>query len=433
MQIIFEKTQACGAHWLNRVRLRAYSGTILLASLIYLLRCAWHSWKLYGHPNGADFTTFWAASRLWLDGAPLDAYFYPALNHAARQISATLPAPGPFFYPPNFLLLLRPLAWLPSPVSYVVFALATAAAFVLLLRKVLPMRGALLPIIAFPGIWLTTAQGQNSCLTASLALGSLMMLEKRPVTAGICLGMLSIKPHLAILFPIALACAGMWSAFVAAGVTAVLLTCISIFVFGSAAIPAFLHALSLANHAISTGALPWGQTASLFATLRLAHVPLAPAFVAQACSAISAAGVVIWVWRQPSDSSVRATALVAGTCMVSPYIFNYDTTWLGVPVALFTAKALRDGWLRWEREILCIAWLYPGLGDLFGIFLHVGIGPLVAASLLFVSVRRTLVEKSIAAPRESAEPARDQSSGCDTHHEENGATPRSTAEHVTTQ
>jgi alpha-1,2-mannosyltransferase len=209
--------------------------------------------------------------------------------------------------------------------------------------------------------------------------------------------MLSIKPHLAILFPLALACAGMWTAFISAGVTAVLLTGISIAIFGLGAIPAFLHGVSAASSAIAVGALPWEQTASLFAALRAAHVPLTPAYVAQACQAIAATGAVIWTWRQSGDLAVRATALVAGTCMISPYIFNYDATWLGVPIALLTAKALRDGWLPWEREILCVAWLYPGLGDLCGYFLHAGIGPLVFASLLFVAVRRTRLEKSVAA------------------------------------
>lgn len=387
------KVSTSTVHWFNKARLRAYCGTILLASLIYGLRCAWHSWTLYGQPNGMDFTTFWAASRLWLDGTPLEAYSFPALVHAARHISPNLPAPGPFFYPPNFLLLLRPFALLPAPVAYVIFAVSTAAVFVVLLRKVLPMRGALLPILAFPGIWLTMTQGQNSCITAALALGALLLLNRRPILAGICIGMLSIKPHLAILFPLVLACAGMWTAFIAAGVTALLLTGISIAVFGLAAIPVFLHGVSLANSAIAIGALPWWQTASLFATLRVIHVPIAPAYVAQACQAIVAAGAVLWVWRQSDDLAVRATALVAGTCMISPYLFNYDATWLGVPIALLAAKALRDGWLPWEREILGVAWLYPGLGDLCGLFLNAGIGPVVFASLLFVAVRRARMEK----------------------------------------
>lgn len=388
-------TAPASAHWLNLKRLRVYCLATLVLLAIVAARTARYSWGLYGHPNGFDFTTFWAASRLWLEGRPLDAYSIDALTEAARHISPRFPRVGPFFYPPNFLLLLKPLAWLPSPVSYAIFALLTAGLLVTLLRRVLPMREALLPILAFPGLWLTMAQGQNACLTAALALAAFMNLQKRPVVAGICIGLLSIKPHLAILFPLALACAGMWTAFGAAAVTVVLFTGIALAVFGLGAIPPFLHGMSLASQAIAHGTLPWSQTASLFATLRLAHVPVTAAYVAQGCQALAATLAVIWVWRRSGDLAVRATALVAATCMISPYIFNYDTTWLAVPVVLYARKGLRDGWLPWEREALCIAWTYPVLGDLCGVTLHAGIGPLVFAALLALAVRRARHEESV--------------------------------------
>jgi alpha-1,2-mannosyltransferase len=110
--------------------------------------------------------------------------------------------------------------------------------------------------------------------------------------------------------------------------------------------------------------------------------------VAHYCAAIAATAAVIWVWRRSQALEVRAMALVAGTFMLSPYIYNYDAAWLAIPVALFTARALQHGWLRWEREALVIAWLYPVLGDIGGYGAHVGIGPLVFSLLLFVAVRR---------------------------------------------
>jgi hypothetical protein len=382
-------------HWLNPARLRAYCGTILLASVIYLLRCAWYGWKLYGHPDGMDFTNYWAASRLWLEGTPLDAYSYSAMEHAGRLISPNLPPPGPLFYPPTYLLLLRPLAFLPSPLSYAIFEVLASAVFILLLRRLLPLRSAWLPILAFPGIWLTIAEGQNACVTASLALGALLLLKKRPIFAGVCIGMLSVKPHLAVLFPIVLACAGMWTTFIAAGVTAVILAVLSIAVFGMNAFPIFFHSVGVANHALAVGALPWPETASLFGALRALHLSPTSAYIAQGCQALVATGVVVWTWCRTGDLALRATVLIAGTCMVSPYLFNYDATWLGGAIAFYVAKALRDGWLRGEREILCLAWLYPGLGDICGYFLHIGIGPLVFASLLFMVVRRTRFDNAL--------------------------------------
>jgi alpha-1,2-mannosyltransferase len=386
----------CEQHWLNRARLRLYCATLMFLLVTFEFCIARFNWRLHGEPSGLDFATFWAASRLTLAGTPLKAYSWEAIARTVLQSSPLAHHPGPWFYPPNFLLLVKPLGLLPFPAAYAVFALVTATVFILLLRKAVPLSGAWLPILAFPGLWLNLAQGQNACLTASLALGALLLLEKRPVLAGICIGMLSIKPHLAVLFPVVLACAGMWTAFFAAAVSAALLTAASVAVFGTAIVPVFLHGLSAANGLVAAGALPWPQMASPFASLRMLHVGITPAYVAHACAAIIATLAVIWVWRKSRELAVRAMALVAGTFMLSPYIYNYDAAWLAIPIALFTVQASRRGWLRWEREILCVAWLYPALGDIAGYSLHAGIGPLLFASLMLVAVRRTRLQAGTA-------------------------------------
>jgi len=385
------------AHWLNLTRVRIYSATTFIALFIYVTRCARMNWKLNGMPNAFDFVTFWAASHLSLEGKPFFAYSPDAIISTAKLISVNAAAPGPWFYPPTFLLAIRPLALLPAAVSYALFALATAAVFVCLLRRILPMSAAWLPILGFPGLWLNLAQGQNGCITASLALGALLLLKRRPALAGVCIGLLAIKPHLGILFPLALACAGMWVAFIAAALTAVLFTGVSIAIYGTHIITLFLSSLQVANAYVAQGLLPWEQMASPFVMLRQAHVGVEPAYVVQACFALVGAGTVAWVWRNAQALETRAGALVAGTFMISPYIYNYDAVWLGIPIALLTVKGLRDGWLRWEREILFACWLYPVLGDLSGYLLHIEFGPLVFVALLFVAVRRTSWEKSMPA------------------------------------
>jgi alpha-1,2-mannosyltransferase len=380
---------------LNGWLIGGYLATILMAVQFYgVLFNAYQSWQKHGHPGGWDFLTFWAASRLTLDGKPLAAYSWPAIRHTAQQLSPDIVLPGPWFYPPNFLLLARPFAWVPAPVAYVLFTVLSTALFVFLMRRALPVRHMLVWILGFPGIWLNAAQGQNAAVTASLALAAFLSMRKRPVLAGVFIGLLSIKPHLAILFPLALACAGMWTTFIAAAVTAALFTAVSVAVFGIDIVPVFLHGLSEANGYIANGTLPWNQTASLFATLRMAHVPTGPAYVAQACQALAAICAVAWVWRKSKALEVRATALVAGTFMISPYIYNYDALWLGIPLALVTARAMRDGWLRGELVILCAAWLYPQMADLLSLHYGIGPGPVVFASLIFLAVRRARVEQA---------------------------------------
>jgi len=385
--------------WLNASRLRAYPGTLFfLMQMAVLGAYCWVGWRTYGQPCGFDFQTFWAASRLTLDGTPLLAYSSDAIRHTAQQIGPHILTTGPWRYPPNFLLLVQPLGLLPCAIAYPIFILVTTTIFVRMLRKVLPMADAMVWILAFPGLWLNAVQGQNGSMTAIFALGAfLFMQKKRPVLAGVCIGMLSIKPHLAILFPLVLACAEMWTTFIAAAVTAALFTGLSIAVFGVAVVPAFLHGMSDASRDLASGALPWQQMASLFATLRDLHVAVTPAYVAQGCGAIVAACVTAWVWRNSRELEVRATALVAGTFMISPYIYNYDAVWLGIPVALLTAKGLREGWVRGERPILILAFLYPLFGNDLAYSWGIGLGPLVFAALLFVSVRRVTHHRSVLA------------------------------------
>jgi len=379
-------------------RLRAYLGTIILTFQATVVVCAcWQAWKINGQPGGFDFQTFWAASRLSLEGMPLKAYSWDAIVHTAQQIGPHVVKTGPWRYPPNFLLLVLPLALVPSFVSYPIFAVVTTTVFIILLRKALPVSGAMVWILAFTGLWLNAVQGQNGSLTASFALGAFLLLhKKRPLLAGICIGMLSIKPHLAILFPLALACAGMWTTFFAAAFTAALFTGLSILAFGVAIVPAFLHGMREANTFLANGMLPWQQMTSLFASLREMHVAVTTAYAAQGGLAIVAACATAWVWRNSNEWEIRSTALVAGTFMMSPYIYNYDAVWLGIPLALMTTKALRDGWLRGERLILIVTFFYPWSGNAMAYSpWHVGFGPLVLAALMFLAVRRTYLQGSM--------------------------------------
>jgi len=385
------------AHWLNSERVRIYSATIFIALFIYEIRCACINWKLYRMPNGFDFVTLWAASHLSLEGKSLFVYSFDAMQSTAKLISSNIPTPGPWFYPPTFLLAIRPLALLPAVASYAVFAVTTTAVFVFLLRRILPMRAAWLPILGFSGLWVNFAQGQNGCVTASLGLGALLLLKRKPALAGICIGLLTIKPHLGILFPLVLACAGMWVTFIAAAITAVIFTCVSIAVYGAHTVTLFLLSLQIANTCVAQGFISWTQMASPFATLRQAHLGIAAAYAAQACFALASAAAVAWVWRNTQALETRACALVAGTFLVSPYIYNYDAVWLGIPIALLAAKGMRDGWMRGEREILFACWLYPALGDISGGLLHIEFGPFVFVPLLLIAVRRTFCEKSMSA------------------------------------
>src|SRR6266849_5962814 len=74
-----------------------------------------------GSAIGRDFVAAWSASAMALAGHPAAAYDQVALRAAEAQ---AIGAPVPFiawFYPPNFLLLVLPLATLPYLVALVLW------------------------------------------------------------------------------------------------------------------------------------------------------------------------------------------------------------------------------------------------------------------------------------------------------------------------
>ena len=391
--------------WLTADRLLAFAGVALLVlEVLYVGAAMFVAWRRYGEPLGFDFSSFWAAGRLALDGTPLLAYSENALTHVMNVALPHGYTVGAWFYPPAFLLIVKPLALFPWLVAYALFALGTAGVFLAMLRRLLPIEGAIVWILAFPGFWLNLAQGQNGALTGCIALGALLLLERgRPVLAGICIGLLSIKPQLAVLFPLALVCAGRWRAFASAAVTALVLAAGPMAMFGWQIVPVFLHGVAEANHRVAIGALPWFEMASMFAALRNLGVPIPAAYAIHVLFAGFAAALVGWVWKTARDADLRACALVAGTFLISPYIYNYDAVWLGIPVVLLVRIRLRSGgWLRGERAVLALAFLYP----VFGYAFSQGFGPLVFMLLLWVTVRRVRmgVTRTVVSTAELAAP-----------------------------
>ncbi len=156
-----------------------------------------------------DFQCFWAASSLALADRPAEVYDPEAFRAVQRALHGRADAPaGMFSYPPHALLLFLPLALLPYTASAVAWLAATASAYALALRALLPGWAAVLPFLAFPAAFLNAWYVQNGFLSAALLGAAAHLLVKRPVLAGICLGCLFYKPQLGLVVPLALAAAG---------------------------------------------------------------------------------------------------------------------------------------------------------------------------------------------------------------------------------
>ncbi len=387
---------AIDGHWLNAERIRVYS--TLVVSIFAITMVWWTARSLpglvdpRGKPVGYDFIAFWSAARLAIEGRPEAAYDWFAIRAAHRL---AVPNIGEkvflWHYPPTYLLMVLPLGFLPYLAALGAFLATTIGLWAALVRKVLPDRRAWIVAAAFPGGLVNVMHGQNGFLTAALAGFALLALQNQPVLAGVLIGLLAIKPHLAILFPIALIAAGRWRAFWSAAVTTLGFTGVSIAAFGWSTIEAFLHDLPTVQRLIDGGFLPWGMMPSPYVFALSLGTPTSAAMALQVAVAIATA-VCVWIaWRTPeAPFEARAAVLVIGALLVSPYVFYYDLTWAGLGMAWLVTLGMRHGFRRGERNILAAAWVTPLA--MYGVrgLTHVQIGfPVLLALLTLAMLRAT--------------------------------------------
>lgn len=387
------------AHWLNRERIALYGRALLLAQALVLVGAlAAHVFfpdSVYAAMGGNDFRVFWSAARLALQGHAADAYQIGPLFAVQQSVSPALEVAKPWqhwFYPPTFLLAVLPLALLPYLLSFLLFTSASVLFYLDVVGKIAPFPHVRLLALAFPSVLFAAANGQNSFLTAGLAGLAMLWLERRPAWAGVAIGLLAIKPHLAVLFVVALLSARCWRVLFSAALVACGFAVLSVLVLGVDTVPAFLGNLSLAKSFAEQGLMPMEKMPTAFAGARLLGASVGAANLLQLACALGAAAAVAWAWRRPAPLALRSAILLTASLLVSPHMFDYDLVWLAVALAWFGAHAMRHGWQQGERALVLLAWFSPLL---CGALAKAGLPlqPLVLLLLLGALLRRVRRER----------------------------------------
>jgi hypothetical protein len=382
------------SHWLNASRIRAYP-KIILSLYVVIGLCAIGYWM---HRVSAsrliisDLTVFWIAAHFALAGHAADAYLPEQLYLAMSQIAPEIQNGYGWFYPPTFFLLIMPLGLMPYWAAYAGFMVGTLTAYVSVLRRVIHGKEAMWCLAAFPGIWINLLTGQNGMLTAALAGAGLLSLRRHPVLAGVLIGMLAIKPHLALLFPVALAAFGAWRTLGVAVFTAIAFLAAGSILLGAETLDAWMRSLALARTIMEGGGTA-PMMPTVFAMMRLLHAPLALAYAAHALVACAAAAAVWKVWRSSASFELKGSALMAATLLVSPYLMEYDLAWLGLPIAWMAQTGLQSGWLRGDREILLMAWALPLFTVGLAWFTRLQVGPLCVMALLWAIMHHVMANQ----------------------------------------
>jgi alpha-1,2-mannosyltransferase len=381
------------ADWLTRDRVVACSGVLFVLELLILVFLTlWqHGAFVAGvHSPASDFASFYAAGKLALAGTPQLAYDQAAHYLMQRQATGTDAPHQFFFYPPVYLLLCAPLAALPYLVAFAVFQVVTLMAFVGMMRSLLRWPGAawLLPLLAFPAVFWTIGLGQNAFLNAALFGGFTLLLERRPLSAGLLLGCLCYKPHFGLLAPVALLAARKWRAFGGAAVVAALLAGASIALFGWDTWTAYLTAFSHSDQVYATGAIDFAGIVTPFGAARLLGVPSKVAYVVQAVVAVAMVALVAVVWLRNTSHAARAATLVLATLLAVPLALLYDQLLLLVAIGWLLREARQTGLLTWERIVLLAIYPLTLVSLPLGQSTHIPLGLLVTVAVLSLCLRR---------------------------------------------
>ena len=382
-------------HWLNAERVRVYSWIFVV--MFGIGAAIWTALSLpdlvdpRGKPVGYDFIAFWSAARLALQGRPEATYDWQSIAAVHRTAVPALSS-GIIFawhYPPTFLLVVWPLALFSYPLALGIWVLSTAGMWAGLIRQIAADRRAWIVAASAPAGLINLLDGQNAFLTAGLAGFALVLLARRPVAAGILIGLLAIKPHLAVLFPLALLAERQWRAMAAAALTAALFAAVSVAAFGWGTAAAFLHDLPASRALIDHGTVPWDAMPSPYVFALSLGASVAAAEVLQGIAALFAGACVYRVWRnRDAPFEAKAATLLAGSLLVSPFLFTYDLTWAALAAGWLALLGLRTGFRRGEREILLFAWLAPMLMPPVQVLTGVQVGFPALLLLLVVAVCR---------------------------------------------
>jgi hypothetical protein len=322
-----------------------------------------------------DFTFYYAAARLGLAhgwGRLYDlALQQEQLNAVGSNI--TVAQLARYVSPPPLAWLVVPFTALPYRIAYWTWSALLLVALALAWRLSAPGRGRTRVIFLVAAVgWLPIAYGLQLgqpalVVAASVACCYALLRRDRQLAAGAVLGLMVLKPQLALLVPPALLVTGRWRAFAGSAVVVGALGVASVVALGSNGVSAYEGILTFAT------TVPENRAQTLAAWLPSLEVA-------------RAAQVVIALWtlalayrlRVRGIETTLAIALVGGLA-ASPYVHYDDLTMLGLAALLFMRGPCPRGTYAYAFALFIAAEGFPIWGA----------GPVLVGelgALLFLSV-----------------------------------------------
>ena len=321
-----------------------------------------------GDSEASDFFVYYSAARMFAEtGDAAALYDIQAVKAFQLGLGADPEGKAPFNYPPSYIFVIWPLAALPHAAALICWQLIGLGLFAWSLRVAGLRRAEILAGLVAPASALNFSAGQNGFLTSALLIAGMTLLARKERTAGLLFGLLTLKPHLGLLIPVAALAGRRWRAIAATLLTTAGLTALSMAFFGIGpwlTYPSFLgwFISEVGAHVDGTFLNP---SASVFQAAQLAGLPTAAGCAIQAVVALAVGVAVYRAYRRPAAPDLQLALLLVGTSLAMPYGYVYDLPFVAAGIILAARPGLRDGFQPYEGLCLLAAFLLPFAANKF--------------------------------------------------------------------
>jgi hypothetical protein len=297
-----------------------------------------------GWPHGfGDSFALWSWGRFLGEHSAASIYD-PAILHTAQVALGLDPNHSyPFLYPPSYLLVLWPLGQLPGWLACAALIVISLPLYVWATIGRDWRSLAMVFALTAPTTTIEIACGQSSFLAAALLAGGLRVATGYPIVAGILLGLLTYKPQLGLLVPVALVAARLWHTFAIAALTAAGLVIATTVLFGGEIWPIWAAALqSFSGHFAggSSRILHWMPTIFV-AVMQLGTTPAMALRAQWLATALVAA--IVWALFRSGPRQLAGAGLLVAALLATPYAFVYDMPIVATAVIWIVAERHRAG------------------------------------------------------------------------------------------
>lgn len=317
--------------------------------------------------NGQDFLNYWAAPQVaersvmtLFDGVAYQKQLHMLYGGEFARLLWSYPLHSLFFY--------QFFAAYPYVQALTIWLITGIALYVFSFYAAVPKQQRLwmLAMLLFsPIAILEILTRQNGFFIGAAALGVLVLLErKRPIAAGILLGLLTIKPQLFILWPLMLLIEREWRCIVAAILTTIAFVGLSLMLHGLHAWETYFTVIGPQQWNLLSAAefdsnrkLYQLMMPGVIAGLRILSLPDAVVLGTQVVTSLAVLLGSICAFRRKLDLAQKTLLLASASLLFSPYGFNYDMTLLSAGILLVLSD--RTPRSPWALTMLGAGYLLP--------------------------------------------------------------------------